>query len=139
MLINNLQIDLSCDQNSPEIFYSIRDRTHILIEPTPFDTICQSCCFDLEFPNTLYIDIVNNTGDATLIKIKNITLSGLRLTDEILNQICNFKESATETTTVTRNITGTGEVSIDLFAEDWIQYHLLYGNKIQQLKYGNSN
>jgi hypothetical protein len=131
MLTNNLIIELCCDRVDADVTFAVRDRKQILIESTPFNNLCQSCNFNLEFPNTLFIDVTSKGPEAVSIEIKSITLGGLKLSDKILNQICIFKPLDSNDSTVTRNLFCPGIVSIDFFAQDWIQYHLLYGSKIK--------
>jgi len=131
MLINTVKIELCCDQVNPDISFSMRDRDHVVVQPTQFKDLCHVDIFELKFPNTFYIDIVNSGPESMSINIKNLSLSGLKLTDAILDQICWFTPVNHKESKITRNITTSGTVYIDFFSADWIQYHLIYGNKIR--------
>jgi hypothetical protein len=89
--------------------------------------------FDILFPNTLCIEIKNSDHNECVIHLKSMSLSGLALPENILDQICHYRPLDSDVATVTRHWHQIGAVTIDFFAANWVQYHLLYGNKIIKL------
>ena len=85
--------------------------------------------FKIAFPNKLTFTITNPSKHTRWVKIKNIYLGGLVLNEHIINQICIFVTSDGQSQ-VTPCWYNNGIATIDLFAADWIQYHLLYANRI---------
>ena len=113
---------------SQDVILLLKDRSGKLLDKLVFaDSTEKSTTFDLLFPNTMYIEIET---DNCLVHLKSMSLSGLSLTDYIIDQICSYQPVTSNAVTVTRSWYQTGTVSIDFFAPDWIQYHLLYRNKI---------
>lgn len=131
MLTNKLIISFECSDSNCLYKISIRDRQNIIADNIAFDTSqAPSVSFDLEFPNRLFFDLSIPQG--SVVKLNQIVLSGLELNVCILDQICNFQPTNSDTITVTRTWDQSGTVFIDFFAQDWVQYHLLYGNKINK-------
>ena len=112
---------------------SIRDRTSVVLDKIIFsDNTQKSTTISIPFPNTLYIDI-ENTQDDTFVQIESMFLSGLAIPKHIIDQIFYFTKLESSDTTVITSWVGNGVVKIDFFAADYVQYHLLYGNKISKL------
>lgn len=131
MLTNKLNISFECSDSSCLYKILIRDRQNIIVDNIAFDTIqAQSVSFDLEFPNRLFFDLSIPQG--SVVKLNRFVLSGLEMNVRILDQICNFQPTNSDTITVTRTWDQSGTAFIDFFAQDWVQYHLLYGNKINK-------
>ena len=115
----------------PQLSLLLSDRFGSLVNNLTFvDHTENSVTFDILFPNTLYIEIKNTSQTHHTIHLKDMTLAGLPLPDQILDQICIYRASDSDSDMVTRYWCRNGIVKIDFFASDWIQYHLLYGNKI---------
>lgn len=131
MLTNQLNIVFECVKLDRLCSISIRDRQHAIADNIVFgnDQI-QTVCFDINFPNRLFFDV--SIPQDNNIQLNQIKLSGLDLNACILDQICNFQPSDSDTITITRSWNQSGTVFIDFFAQDWVQYHLLYGNKINK-------
>lgn len=85
--------------------------------------------FEFSVPNQLTF-VLTNLGPQASVVLKKCSLGGLELSQNILYQICNFVPVSTNEPLVTTKWWEDGKVTIDFFAGDWIQYHLLYGNKI---------
>ena len=131
MLTNSLTITFRSQKLCNDLILFLKDRNHRIIDQVVFGNNTQkSTTFDLSFPNTLYIEIENRGHNNFLIHLEKIKLSGLSLPDQIIDQICQFRQTGTDVTTISRSWNQLGTVSIDFFASDFIQYHLLYGNKI---------
>lgn len=130
MLTNKLTLTFCSDKIDQELTLSISERHGILVDKIMFvDCIENTVTFDIVFPNTLCIEIKDIKH---AVSLKNIILSGLPLPDRILDQICHYRASTLDSEIVTRQWHHDGTVRIDFFASDWIQYHLLYGNKISK-------
>jgi hypothetical protein len=111
----------------------MKDRTDTTLGRFTFDDNTQkSTTFDLAFPNTLVIELKNNTDENFVVHLKSVKLSGLHLSTHIVNQICQFRAFGSTHKIVSPTWHQSGIILIDFFAQDWIQYHLLYGNKINK-------
>jgi hypothetical protein len=129
MLTNKLNIGFECANLDQPCGISIRDRQNVVADNIVFSNDqTQTVSFDIDFPNRLFFDVLIPQGNK--IQLNQIILSGLELNAHILDQICNFQPIGSDTITVTRFWNQSGTVFIDFFAQDWVQYHLLYGNKI---------
>lgn len=80
-------------------------------------------------PNQLTIAI-DNVLSGYIVKVLEMKIGPIKLSNSILSQIFSFYDQQDNqvTTYVWRS---NGKAVVDLFSEDWIQYHLLYRNKIQ--------
>lgn len=131
MLTNRLALTFCSSRAIHDLSLSLKDRHHTLINRVFFDdSIQQSVMFDLAFPNTLLIKVENKPDNGASIYLAKMSLSGLSLTDNILDQICQYRALGSDHIMITRSWHRTGTIKIDFFASNWIQYHLLYGNKI---------
>jgi hypothetical protein len=82
----------------------------------------------IEIPNTLEFNISH--CENSYLKILQIWLGGVEIPGWFLNQICNFYVDNDKSITTYWNKPGL--VKLEFFSPDFIQYHLIYGNK--QLK-----
>lgn len=131
MLINKLQFYLRCNHVNENIVLTFTDRDHTILQTVSFDVSGIQCAtMDIPFPNTVLIKIANHQGHDFDIQLESLTLSGLALPNHILDQICFFCANNGTNSTVVRSWHRAGTVTIDFFALNWIEYHLLYGNKI---------
>jgi hypothetical protein len=131
MLTNNLTLTFCSEKRSHDLAITLKDRNNTIINTITFeDDTKKSTTFDLSFPNTLKIKLTNAADGNFSVHLESVKLSGLYLTDQILDQICHVHFLDSDTTLVSRTWNQSGVISIDFFAADWIQYHLLYGNKI---------
>lgn len=100
----------------------ICDRTGLL---TDFQCRQQAVIQEkIELPNRLTFNI-NTHGS---LELKELWLGNIKLPQWILYQICTFT-NIDNTDKITTFWNSPGTVSIDFFAPDFIQYHLIYGNK----------
>jgi hypothetical protein len=105
------------------------DRNGLITEiVSPSDPLVE-LNFKLSIPNQLFFDLKKFNSDLLSVTLKKIILGGLELTPTILGQICNYTPLNLNKSIITTTWQE-GKVNIDFFAEDWVQYHLLYGNKI---------
>lgn len=88
---------------------------------------CLEINFDISFPNRLRIQITGIRSGA--VRLNRACLGLLELPKSIIQQICIFQATDTNAPTVTPNWHTNGEVCIDFFANNFIEYHLLYGNR----------
>jgi hypothetical protein len=84
------------------------------------------------FPNTLSIKLLfDPAGAPGSVYLESLVIGGLALPTGILDQICQFTPKNSNQSIITRHWHDSGNIAIDFFSADWVQYHLLYGNKIQ--------
>jgi len=131
MRTNNLTLTFCSEKRSHDLSITLKDRNNTRINTITFeDDTKKSTTFNLSFPNTLKIELTNTADGNFSVHLESVKLSGLYLTDQIVDQICHVHFPDSDTTLVSRTWNQSGVISIDFFAADWIQYHLLYGNKI---------
>ena len=124
----DLKLILECVTPSTGLQITIHDRTDILATVNDISQIETELNFKVSIPNQLTFVIENSNSNT--VTLKKCSLGGLEITTSMLNQICNFTPSGASEPIVTTNWWQDGKVVIDFFAGDWVQYHLLYGNKI---------
>jgi hypothetical protein len=107
----------------------IRDRNSLIAEVLSIDNSLVELNFKFSLPNQLLFDLKKIGVNSSSVTLKKIVLGGLELTSGILEQICQFTPIGAEKYVILP-IWGEGKVNIDFFASDWVQYHLLHGNKI---------
>lgn len=77
-------------------------------------------------PDTLILHLQGlSTGNLRLV---DLNLGGLSLHNKILDQICHYTD-VDGNQQIMREWHKDGTVMIDFFAKDWLQYHMIYGNK----------
>jgi hypothetical protein len=81
-------------------------------------------------PNQLRFILKNINFQSASVTLKSLILGGLPLPQHIIEQICCFTPINSTHSIFLPCWNQEGEVTIDFFAGDWVQYHLLYGNKI---------
>ena len=81
-------------------------------------------------PNQLRFILKNIDSQSASVTLKSLILGGLPLPQHIIEQICCFSPTDSMHSIFSHCWTQDGKVIIDFFAGDWVQYHLLYGNKI---------
>lgn len=81
-------------------------------------------------PNQLRFILKNIDSQSACVTLKSLILGGLPLPQHIIEQICCFTPINSTRSIVLPCWHQEGEIIVDFFASDWIQYHLLYGNKI---------
>ena len=131
MLTNRLIVELTAESEFENISLSIRDRSDTLVDRKMFERKTESFTFEISFPNVLYINIHDNRANMPMVELSRLNLIGLDLPNRLLDQVCHFKPQGSDNEIITRKFHSAGLAWIDFFAADSIQYHLLYGNKIQ--------
>ncbi|WP_353480122.1 hypothetical protein [Haliscomenobacter sp.] len=124
----NFKLILECVTPPEELQITIHDRTSILATVSNISQIETELNFKVLVPNQLTF-VIEHSGSNPVI-LKKCSLGGLEIVTSMLNQICNFTPLGASDPIVTTNWWQDGKVVIDFFAGDWVQYHLLYGNKI---------
>lgn len=91
---------------------------------------CVHCAVQVVFPGQLHMKISNLSGQSGSCTLSAVCIGGLNIPSNKLATLC-----------YTVDETGTGvwmpqaytdaTITLDFFAKDWIQYHLLIGNKIE--------
>lgn len=84
--------------------------------------------FGINFPNQLIFSI-NGVLPGQCVQVKEMWVGTLKLPESIVCQIFSFVDHSGSEMIVHR-WPSNGTATVNLFAEDWVQYHLLYGNKI---------
>lgn len=109
---------------------SVQDRHNCVNTVISTDSRQQTLEFKSSVPNQLTFKITNFVHDAGVVELQSLSLGGLTLDNSILQQICVFYPEDSDQSMITTRWWKNGVVVIDFFAGDWIQYHLLYRNKI---------
>jgi hypothetical protein len=131
MLTNKLQFWLRCDHVNENVDLTFTDRDDKILHTLNFNVSeTKGVTIDVPFPNTVFINIADHQKHGVDIRLESLILSGLPLPDHILDQICSFCADDDTSSSVTRSWHRNGKVTIEFFAMNWIEYHLLYGNKI---------
>lgn len=113
----------------PQLAISVLDHDQLL-DFTKSNQLHVACSTKIQLPAQLKI-VISGCEPNQSVECNKLVLGGLLLSNSILNQVCQFTaDSDCKTPTVTTRYYSDGIISIDFFAADWIQYHLLYGNKI---------
>lgn len=126
----NLKLVLACATPSAGLQITIHDRNNILATVNNISQTESEVNFKFSVPNQLIFVISNSSSIPTTCILKKCSLGGHEFPPSMLNQICNFTPSNSTDSIVTTNWWQNGKAVIDFFAGDWVQYHLLYNNKI---------
>jgi hypothetical protein len=125
----DIKLILEFSHVSTNMCVTLQDREQLIAEISKVDDLVVELNFKFSIPNQLLFHIKQLGSEAASVALKKITLGGLDLTPNILDQICNYTPVNLDKSIVT-TMWQQGKANIDFFAADWIQYHLLYGNKI---------
>ena len=128
-MLTDIQLILEFSHVSKNMCITIHDRNQLVAEISEINNSVVGLNFKFSVPNQLLFNINQLGSKSSSVSLKKITLGGLDLTPKILDQICIYTPVNLDKSIVTTKWQQ-GKVSIDFFAEDWIQYHLLYSNKI---------
>jgi len=128
-MLSDLKLVLGFDYTPRDLEIILYDRHGELARVVAQDLIESTINLKFSIPNQITFVISNLQSGPNLVKLKKCSLGGLELTQSILDQICMFTPLGDEPI-VTTNWWKDGKVIIDFFANNWVQYHLLYGNKI---------
>lgn len=80
----------------------------------------------INLPNKITLSLKNFHG--SFIKLQKIQLGTIDIPSQKLSQICNFTDSHGNSF-ISSYWKTPGTISIDFFSADFIQYHLINGNK----------
>ena len=85
----------------------------------------------ISLPNCLTLTL-NDLGEhpSKAIRLDSMKLGSLAVPVSTIDQMCRFQPMHGNSEMVTRHWWCDGCVVIDLFAKDWVQFHLIYGHKI---------
>lgn len=127
MLIDfNLTLNFASTNGSACALLKSRQQSIATITPSNSDIELN---FKLSVPDQLTF-VLSELGQQASVVLKKFSLGGLELPQSILDQICIFVPVSSNQSLITPEWWEDGKVTIDFFAGDWVQYHLLYGNKI---------
>lgn len=101
------------------ILQTIHDAREILLENK------------IDLPNTLILLINNPTN--SFVQLQDLWLGGIKLPKNILEQVGNFTDTKSNST-YTTYWTTSGKATINFHSNDFIQYHLINGNKFYKIK-----
>jgi len=108
----------------------IRDRDQILVPCHRPDESLRTFDFNISFPNQISFVLENNAASPRPVRLISLILGGLALPKHILDQICRYQNHDTGQEIITTDWITSGTVVIDFFTSNWIEYHLIYGNRI---------
>ena len=131
-MLTDLELTLEFAQVNTPIHLCIADRHKIFYEIKEIETSQVDVKHKIQMPNQLTFNI-SNLGPGQYIKLKHMALGGLALPFSIIEQICINIDTDGNRRVMPIWYTN-GLVKIDLFASDFVQYHLLYNNKIDFIK-----
>jgi hypothetical protein len=126
-MLTNIKLLLEIGSDSTRIIVSDRHKNVLQTIYNVQEVLIEN---KIEFPNTLTLAIDNPTG--TFIKLKDLWLGGIKLPKNVLYQIGNFTDTKSNST-YTTYWTTSGTATINFHSNDFIQYHLIYGNKLRAL------
>ena len=132
-MLTNIKLLLEIGSDSTRIIVSDRHKNVLQTTYYPWTSNnVQEVLIEnkIELPNTLTLAIDNPIG--TFIKLKDLWLGGIKLPENLLYQISNFTDTKSNST-YTAYWTTSGTATINFHSNDFIQYHLMYGNKLTAL------
>lgn len=123
----NLEFVFSAEQPQKNLQLVVSDRDGPLDQDVKLDGkhIIIKC--KILLPNNANIKI--SGLDNPPLQLESCRLGGLLMSKAMIDQICIFYPDNGDRI-VTPNWWTNGNVNIDFFSPDWVQYHLLYGNRI---------
>lgn len=127
----NIDLKLCLEFNSVEdpMHVILGDQSSTLADIKNINTKIIEIDTKITFPNTLTFQLSNHSSNA-FVKLQQLWVGGIRLQQNIIDQICLFQPENQNTTIVTNNWYHNGTIKIEFFTPDFIQYHLIYNNKI---------
>ena len=129
-MLSNIKILLEFHSTNDPMHLTLTDRNGILVDIKNIATEQHLINTNVNFPNTLTFNLSNHSNNK-YIKIKQLWIGGLEIPKHILEQICVFRPENQPEMVIT-DWYNNGQVVIELFTTDFIQYHLMYGNKLNQ-------
>ena len=128
-MFTDLKLILEFSHQPDNMFVTVSDRNGLIADISSIGDLLVELNFKFSIPNQLLFDLKKLGSPPASVTLKKVILGGLELTPNILGQICQFIPVGSDNPIVMPTWQE-GKVNIDFFAEDWVQYHLLYGNKI---------
>jgi len=126
----DLNLILEFSHPGDNIQVVLEDRYSRLTEIISTDALQVELNFKFSLPNQLHFILKNINSKDSTVTLKSLILGGLPLPQHIIEQICYFKATNSTHGMFLPCWGQEGETTVDFFAGDWVQYHLLYGNKI---------
>ena len=126
----NLTLVLEFSHPSDNTQVILEDRYGQLAEIVSSNDLQVKINSKFSLPNRLRFILKNINSQSACVTLKSLILGGLPLPQHIIEQICCFTPINSTHSSVLSCWYQEGEITIDFFAGDWVQYHLLYGNKI---------
>ena len=117
--IGSTDTSITVTDRYDNILQTIHDAREILLENK------------IDLPNTLTLLINNPTN--SFVQLQDLWLGGIKLPKSILEQVGNFTDTKS-TSTYTTYWTTSGKATINFHSNDFIQYHLINGNKFYKIK-----
>ena len=136
-MLTDLELTLEFAQVGQPIQLCIADRHKIFYELTKIETTQVQIKQKIQMPNQLTVTI-RDMSPGQHIKLTQMALGGLGLPFSIIEQIC-ISVDTDNNERVMPIWYANGLVKIDLFASDFVQYHLLYNNKIDFIEIYDPN
>lgn len=130
-MLTDIIIRLHCQDWAPVQsinFLGRRSHMGVLVAENMMTSSIEHEC-KLAFPEKLHIAIDMLPSQTSKIHLAAMKVGTIWLSDAVLSQICRY-QPINQPALITRDWFTSGSVIIDFFAGDWVQYHLLYGNKI---------
>lgn len=129
-MLTDLCFGLSCSNVSQNLEISLSDTNGLISSVRPLSTDI-TLAGKISLPNRLTLTL-NDLGEhpSRAIKLDSMTLGSLAVPVSTIDQMCRFQPMHGDSEMVTRHWWCEGCVIIDLFAKDWVQFHLIYGHKI---------
>lgn len=109
----------------------VYNREQMLTQIYQADNTLANTTVNFVFPGQLNIKINNLTNQTGSCKLQSLTLGGLDISTEKLDTLCFTTENETSTGVWVREAYKDSTITVDFWAKDWIQYHLLIGNTIE--------
>jgi hypothetical protein len=134
----DLKLLLEFENFPTGMYIAIHDRNSEMARIDSLHEYKNEILLKISLPNQVKIMLVTTGEKSCSIKLDSLVLGGLRLPKNILDQICRFTPSNSDSEFIVTNWWSEGVVYIDFFAADWVQYHLLYGNKIDFQNYDSN-
>jgi hypothetical protein len=128
-MLTNIQLLLK--MSHPGVKVEILTKAGKITEAVSGQDLTTKVKFKIDFPNRVEF-LINNLADpGQWIEVQEIWIGSLKLPKSITCQIFELVDN-NNNTHISEHWNRNGTVTVNLFAEDWVQYHLLYSNKISR-------
>ena len=129
-MLTDLRLKFVFESQVNGIAIGINDRHNQLAKITNNQDSTVDVTVKFILPNCITFTVSNIPPGYNSVELQSCSLGGLELGKDILNKICHYTPSDTGTEIVSTRWWTDGKAKIDFYAQDWVQYHLLHGNKI---------